>query len=80
MGDRNLLAHPSPPRWRKGLGVGLVSPKAMNNKAQGRFSAPWDRDRCPNQTSTRFYHECAWCRCTQWNAALLCNRFAVGNA
>ena len=29
------------------LGVGLVSPKAMNNKAQGRFGAPWGRDRCP---------------------------------
>ena len=32
---------------REGLGVGLFSPKAMNNKAQGRFSAPWGRDRCP---------------------------------
>ena len=49
MGDRNPLTHPPPPRWRKGVGVGLVSPKAMNNKAQGRFSAPWGRDRCPQR-------------------------------
>ncbi len=34
------------PRWREGPGVGLFSPKAMNNKTQGRFSAPWGGDRC----------------------------------
>ncbi len=41
IGDRNPLTHPPPPRQRKGLGVGLVSPKALNNKAQGALKRPW---------------------------------------
>ena len=101
------------PRWREGLGVGLVSPKAMNNKAQGRrtlgpgqmpttkpqLRQPWAaanevlQRMCAIALHTmecRFVVQplCGWkCvmrTCTQgalkrpW--ALLCNRFAVGNA
>ena len=68
------------PRWRKGLGVGLFSPKAMNNKAQGRFVAPWSRDRCPQPNLNEVLQRmCMVPLHTQLNAASLYNRFAVGN-